>query len=172
MRTEIPREWTASAATKRLSWSWTMKRRSTRAAMPETTARKAFTFGGCRLTHVVTAWIDVLWGLMGSLIDSQCYSYSSQHKLTHTTKPTLDWNKQTKQEEPNAKMQIDFFFLFSLSYENNISLFFITYVWISEKKSILKKRFILSEKINIYFFIFFILKQNIMKKNKTLFIYK
>ena len=107
MRTEIPREWTASAATKRLSWSWTMKRRRTRAAMPETTARKAFTFGGCRLTHVVTAWIDVLWGLMGSLIPIPIPILPTQ---THTTNVGLE---QTKQD-PNAKMQIDFFFLFSL----------------------------------------------------------
>ena len=53
-------ECTASAATKRLSWSWTMNRSRTRAAMPETTAKKALTFGGCRRTHVETAWIGLL----------------------------------------------------------------------------------------------------------------
>ena len=64
MSTEIPMECTASAATKRLSWSCTMNRRRTSAAMPETTAKKAFTFGGCRRTHVETAWIGVFCALI------------------------------------------------------------------------------------------------------------
>ena len=55
MSTAIPSACAASAATKRLSWSWTMKRMKTSAAMPVTTARKAFTLGGCRRTHDVTA---------------------------------------------------------------------------------------------------------------------
>ena len=64
MRTEIPMEWTASAATKRLSWSCTMNRIRTIAAIPDTTAKKVFTFGGCRLTHIDTAWIGLLCTLM------------------------------------------------------------------------------------------------------------
>lgn len=59
MSTQIPMEWTASAATKRLSWSWTMNLSRTRAAMPVITARKAFTFGGCLLTHDHTVWIGL-----------------------------------------------------------------------------------------------------------------
>lgn len=59
--------WTASAATKRLSWSWTTKRRKTRAAIPETTARKALILGGCRRTHVATAWIGLLVGFITGL---------------------------------------------------------------------------------------------------------
>lgn len=64
MRTQIPIEWTASAATNRLSWSWTTTRSSTSAAMPETTARKALTLGGCRRTQADTVWIGLLGGLM------------------------------------------------------------------------------------------------------------
>lgn len=64
MRTQIPIEWTASAATNRLSWSWTTMRSSASAAMPETTARKALTLGGCRRTHADTVWIGLRGGLM------------------------------------------------------------------------------------------------------------
>lgn len=64
MRTEIPIECNASAATNRLSWSWTMNRSTTKVSMPRTTAIKAFTFGGCRRTHTDTMWIGFLAGLM------------------------------------------------------------------------------------------------------------
>lgn len=57
MRRAMPTAWAASAATKRLSWSLTMRRRNTRAAMPATTQRKAFTLGGWRFTHPTAALI-------------------------------------------------------------------------------------------------------------------
>lgn len=80
MRTEIPMAWTASAATKRLSWSWTTKRKKTRAAIPETTARKALILGGCRRTHVATAWIGLLVAfILGlSLFSSVSLSHGAQ----------------------------------------------------------------------------------------------
>lgn len=64
MRTKIPIECNASAATNRLSWSWTMNRSTTKVSMPSTTAIKAFTFGGCRRTHTDAMWIGFLAGLM------------------------------------------------------------------------------------------------------------
>lgn len=63
--TMIPIEWTASAAIKRLSWSCTINLRKTRAAIPNTTPKKALTLDGCRRTHEVTAWIGLCCGLIG-----------------------------------------------------------------------------------------------------------